>query len=136
MSAASWDFRFACKMNSCWLNLVSAPPHEVRERRSNIAATLLGMDACCLHSDSAWSNVHIALFKRYWDEWRIVRHWEMPRTIVCISVDDSMPDGIRHARPRRTEQCHTSYGHGSACVEAFAPLRPTDGLVWRRHYNS
>ena len=56
-----------------WLNLVSAPPHEVCERRSNIAAALLGMDACCLHSDSAWSNVHIVLFKRYWDEWGIVR---------------------------------------------------------------
>ena len=62
-------------MNSCccWLNLVSAPSHEVCERRCNIAAALLGMDACCLHSDSAWSNVHIVLLKRYWDEWRIVR---------------------------------------------------------------
>ena len=38
---------------SSWLDIVLAPPHEVCERRRNIAATLLGMDVCCFHSESA-----------------------------------------------------------------------------------
>ena len=31
-----------------------------------------GMEACCLHSESAWSNIHIVLLQRYRKEWGLV----------------------------------------------------------------